>query len=223
MNLGIAENPSQRRTRGRQTAGIREVSRMPKDGKNRRSGRDEARRNDLGGDEDYDWIKYLGEGRSSSSSSSAAPAQPAPRSPAQPPKRPVSRPALPAPPPQRARPDREAGRGRASEPVGLQEQPTGYDVRQPGQRDARPATGPVTGRAVKVRPGRANDLLFNPHADDYLQPLNPPAGDSQRRASPSPQDWQRQREHEDRPAPRRGERHPDRRLDTAEYVRPLYS
>ena len=37
---------------------------MPKDGKNRRSGRDEARGNDLagalGGDEDYDWIKYLG-------------------------------------------------------------------------------------------------------------------------------------------------------------------
>jgi hypothetical protein len=73
-----------------------------------------------------------------------------------------------------------------------------------------------------VRPGRASDLLFNPHADDYLQPLYPPADDSQRRAGPSPQDWQRQREHEDRPAPRRGERLPDRRLDTAEYARPLY-
>src|SRR5262249_57437244 len=99
MNLGIAENPSQRRTRGRQTAGIREVSRMPKDGKNRRSGRDEARRNDLGGDENYDWIKYLGEGRSSPSSSSATPAQPSPRSPTQPPKRPASRPPQPSPPP----------------------------------------------------------------------------------------------------------------------------
>src|SRR5258707_8787600 len=94
MNLGIAENPSQRRTRGRQTAGIREVGRMPKDGKNRRSGRDEARGNDLagalGGDEDYDWIKYLGEGRSPSSSATSAPLPPA--SAAQPP------PASPPPP-----------------------------------------------------------------------------------------------------------------------------
>src|SRR5216683_1205933 len=119
MNLGIAENPSQRRTRGRQTAGIREVGRMPKDGKNRRSGRDEGRGNDLagalGGDEDYDWIKYLGEGRSPSSSATSAPpppvspAQPPPASPAQTVARPAAR---PEPLPQRVRgggPDRKAG------------------------------------------------------------------------------------------------------------------
>src|SRR5258708_40286422 len=94
MNLGIAENPSQRRTRGRHTAGIREVSRMPKDGKNRRSGRDEPRGNDLAGDEDYDWIRYLGEGRSSSSSAASA----------QPPAQTGMRPAAPpAPLPQRVR------------------------------------------------------------------------------------------------------------------------
>src|SRR5258708_14485945 len=96
MNLGIAENPSQRRTRGRHTAGIREVSRMPKDGKNRRSGRDEPRGNDLARDEDYYWIRYLGEGRPSSSS--AASAQP----PAQTVMRPAARPAsLPQPVPRR--------------------------------------------------------------------------------------------------------------------------
>src|SRR5262245_465837 len=104
MNLGIAENPSQRRTRGRQTAGIREVSRMPKDGKNRRSGRDDSRGNDLagglGGDEDYDWIKYLGEGRSPSSPATSAQSRPPSQAPA------AARPAVrPAPLPQRVRPD----------------------------------------------------------------------------------------------------------------------
>ncbi len=58
--------------RGRQTAGMLEVSRMPKKG--RRSGRDEPLGADpggLGGDEDYDWIRYLGEGSSSRSAASA--------------------------------------------------------------------------------------------------------------------------------------------------------
>ncbi len=47
---------------------------MPRGGKNRQSGPDEARGSDLAGglgDEDYDWIRYLGEGRSSSGASSS--------------------------------------------------------------------------------------------------------------------------------------------------------
>jgi hypothetical protein len=46
---------------------------MPKKGKDRRSARDDARdlAGGLGGDEDYDWIKSLGEGRSSASARSA--------------------------------------------------------------------------------------------------------------------------------------------------------
>src|SRR5262245_42348157 len=160
MNLGVAESPSQRRMRGRQTAGIREVSRMPKDGKNRRSGRDDPRGNDLvgglGSDEDYDWIKYLGDGRSQSSP--AASAQPAPQSPAQTATRPAAQSpmqptARPAPLPQRARPDPEAGRARQAEPSGREERRAGYDNRQTGRQDAPPASGPVAGRAVKVRPG----------------------------------------------------------------------
>src|SRR5260221_10965073 len=214
MNLGFAENPSQRRSRGRQTAGIREVGRMPKDGKNRRSGRDEARGNDLagalGGDEDYDWIKYLGEGRSPSSS--ATPAQPPPASPAQPPPasppQTVARPAArPEPLPQRVRgggPDRGGRRRRGPPPAGSEEQHTGYGARQSRQGDARPGSGPVTGRAVKVRPGRTTDLLFNPQAEDYSQPLYPATDDGQRRAIPPDQDWQRDWEPGDRPAPPRG-------------------
>src|SRR6266851_5744788 len=239
MNLGIAENPSQRRTRGRQTAGIREVGRMPKDGKNRRSGRDEGRGNDLagalGGDEDYDWIKYLGEGRSPSSSATSAqppptsPAQPPPTSPAQTVARPAAR---PEPLPQRVRgggPDRGGRRRRGPPPAGSEEQHTGYGARQSRQGDARPGSGPVTGRAVKVRPGRTTDLLFNPQAEDYSQPLYPATDDGQRRAIPPDQDWQRDWEPGDRPAPRRGEQLqprrellPPRRLDTAEYAQPLY-
>ena len=226
---------------------------MPKGGKNRRSDRDDARGNDLagglGGDEDYDWIKYLGEGRSPSSS--ATPAQPPPASPAQTVVRPAAR---PEPLPQRVRPDdapqrdaeppaggrfsgrrvgdglrrgggpdREAGRRRGPEAADWEEQHTGYRARQPRQGDARPASGPVAGRAVKVRPGRTTDLLFNPQAEDYSQPLYPAADDAQRRATPPQQDWQRDREPGDRPAPRRSEVLPHRRLDTAEYAKPLYT
>ncbi len=205
---------------------------MPKDGKNRRSGRDEARGNDLagalGGDEDYDWIKYLGEGRSPSSSAtsaqppSASPAQPPPRSPAQTVARPAAR---PEPLPQRVRgggPDRGGRSRRGPEPAGSEEQHTGYSARQSRQGEARPGSGPVTGRAVKVRPGRTTDLLFNPQAEDYSQPLYPATDDGQRRAIPPEQDWQRDWEPGDRPAPRRGELLPPRRLDTAEYAQPLY-
>jgi len=201
---------------------------MPKDGKNRRSGRDEARGDlagGLGGDEDYDWIRYLGEGRSSSSSASsgpsAPPAQPAPPSPAQTVARPAAR---SAPLPQRVRPERRVGRGRGAEPAraGWEEGHGGYDARQPRPGDARPASGPVTGRAVRVQPGRGTESLFNPRADDYSQPLYPPADDSQRRAMPSQGDRQRERQHGDRSASRRAERLPEGRLDTAEFKRPLY-
>src|SRR5260221_35714 len=192
MNLGFAENPSQRRSRGRQTAGIREVGRMPKDGKNRRSGRDEARGNDLagalGGDEDYDWIKYLGEGRSPSSSATSAqppptsPAQPPPTSPAQPPAaspaQTVARPAArPEPLPQRVRgggPDRGGRRRRGPPPAGSEEQHTGYGARQSRQGDARPGSGPVTGRAVKSGParGRPAQGVHGPRSG----PAHPPCG-----------------------------------------------
>src|SRR5260221_1728846 len=212
---------------------------MPKDGKNRRSGRDEARGNDLagalGGDEDYDWIKYLGEGRSPSSSATSAPlppaspAQPPPASPAQTVARPAAR---PEPLPQRVRgggPDRGGRRRRGPSPAGSEEQHTGYGARQSRQGDARPGSGPVTGRAVKVRPGRTTDLLFNPQAEDYSQPLYPATDDGRRRAIPPDQDWQRDWEPGDRPAPPRGELLPPRRellpprrLDTAEYAQPLY-
>src|SRR5258708_6917643 len=204
---------------------------MPKDGKNRRSGRDEARGNDLagalGGDEDYDWIKYLGEGRSPSSS--ATPAQPPPASPPQTVARPAAR---PEPLPQRVRgggPDRGGRRRRGPGPAGSEEQHTGYGARQSRQGDARPGSGPVTGRAVKVRPGRTTHLLFNPQAEDYSQPLYPATDDGQRRAIPPDQYWQPDREPGDRPAPPRGEQlqprrelPPPRRLDTAEYAQPPY-
>jgi hypothetical protein len=197
---------------------------MPKDGKNRRSGRDEARGNlagGLGGDEDYDWIRYLGDGRSSSPSASSGPsAPPAPPSPAQTVARPAAR---SAPLPQRVRPERRAGRGRGAEAAraGREEGRSEFEARQPRSGDARPAWGPVTGRGTRVQPGRGTELLFNPRADDYSQPLYPSADDSQRRAMPS-QDWQRERQQGDRPAPRRGERPPQGRLDTAEFKRPLY-
>src|SRR5258707_1088599 len=55
---------------------------MPKDGKNRRSGRDEARGNDLagalGGGGDYAWVKDLGGGRAPSSAAPAPPGGGAP-------------------------------------------------------------------------------------------------------------------------------------------------
>ncbi|HEX7996649.1 MAG TPA: hypothetical protein VF506_22250, partial [Streptosporangiaceae bacterium] len=73
---------------------------MPKKG--RRTERDEALGSDpggFGGDQDYDWIKYLGEGRSSAAPSS--PATPAPavalRTQARPVAAPPSRPVAPYP------------------------------------------------------------------------------------------------------------------------------
>ena len=91
---------------------------MPKRG--RRSDRDEALGADpggLGGDEDYDWIKYLGEGRSTASSSPASSAsastalQAPPRTIIAPPERPTARPERPT-----ARPERPVARPRRTGP-----------------------------------------------------------------------------------------------------------
>jgi hypothetical protein len=202
---------------------------MPKDGKNRRSGRDEPRGNDLAGDDDYDWIRYLGEGRSSSSSAVSA----------QPPAQTVMRPAArPAPLPQRvprgeaprsggepAGGGRRAGRGVLGRGAGPSSSGSG-----PAERDAVPRGRGPDREAGRGRGGElagSTDLLFNPHADEYAQPLYSAADDGQRPAMPPQQDWQQQGwqrdwPHEDRPTRPRGERLPQRRLDTAEYARPLY-
>jgi len=82
----------------------------------------------------------------------------------------------------------------------------GQPSRDPGD-ERRPGTRP--GRAVKVRPGSATDLLFNPAAEDYGQPLYAPS--------------------ENYGQPARGRQpddpftSPQGRLDTAEYAKPLYS
>src|SRR5258708_1162254 len=229
MNLGIAENPSQRRTRGRHTAGIREVSRMPKDGKNRRSGRDNPPPNHLAAPKNSTPIRYLGEGRSSSSSAVSA----------QPPAQTVMRPAArPAPLPQRVRRGdaprpsgepagggRRGGRGVLGRGAGPSSSGSG-----PAERDAVPrGRGPdrETGRGRGGELAGSTDLLFNSHADEYAQPLYPAADGGQRPAMPPQQDWQQQGwqrdwPHEDRPTRPRGERLPQRRPDTAGDARPLY-
>src|SRR5215472_9767266 len=267
--------PSQRRTSGQQTAGIREVSRMPKGGKNRQSGRDDPRGGNLAGglgDEDYEWIRYLGEGRSSSGASSSHPPSQSPvpavaaARPAPPPQRvkrggrpqpydspggngaPVGRDTSgqgfggrgslvgpddggwpgrdfgrrgpgPGPDDRRERPARDRRQGRRSRPGRAEhpswpEQQIGYADEQPLPAEPPPpGDGRVRrpagrGRAVKVRSGRTTDMLFNPAAEDYGQPLYPPA-DGQRPGGLQ-QDWQRP------------DWESERRLDTAEYARPLY-
>jgi hypothetical protein len=293
-----------------------EVSRMPKKG--RRTERDEALGSDpggFGGDQDYDWIKYLGEGRSSAAPSSPATAAPAVALRTQ--ARPVtvpSRPVVPYRPDERdpdplsgsdtdprvgtgversgrrhrsgpvtgtdpyadvyASPDRgqsgrlasrdagpaaagpdwtdsripstEAGRsrrlgrrdradgtgrgtstdinsmpsrGEGTGPIrqagrrGLADRDSGSDQRgasangQPSRDEGRPVTRP--GRAVKVRPGNATDLLFNPAAEAYDQPLYSPSENS----GQSPRGRQ----------PDAPFSSPQGRLDTAEYAKPLYS
>ncbi len=260
---------------------------MPKKG--RRTERDDALGADpggFGGDQDYDWIKYLGEGRSPAASSSPSTssgvvalrteAPPAALPPARPvaPSRPYERDpgllsggdtdprggapverggraqrqgrrALAGPAPDGARigggatreiarsaapaddwpvrgdrgsngdgtgPMRSAGRGRraAADRSGGADQRGGTSTGQTSREDTggRRTQGTRQGRAVKVRPGSATDLLFNPAADEYGQPLYAP-----------PQDPGR---------PRGGSRaddpftSPHGRLDTSEYARPLY-
>ena len=83
------------------------------------------------------------------------------------------------------------------------------------------STGPR--RAVKVRQGRATDLLFNPAAEDYGQPLYPPGedpGQSYQAAGPNAAPAS-----PPRPGRPPGDplTSPQRRLDTAEFAQPLYS
>src|SRR5579859_1436022 len=86
---------------------------VPKLGRDRKSARDDARERDsfggLGRDQDYDWIKYLGEGRTASPAGPAVapPVEPEARRPARParppaePVRPSAEPARPSSPPSR--------------------------------------------------------------------------------------------------------------------------
>src|SRR5712692_6637264 len=283
--LRAAQQRSMRSADGRD----REVGRMPKLGRDRRSARDDARgTNSLGGlgtDEDYDWIKYLGEGRTSSAAPGAGqPAvQPvagrAPQSSARPATLP-GRPREGDDTPRGRRPDRtDGGAGRAARSPRLGPGPTEYDTGPttlppsgsggrraargptryegagqpppPGGYDAGPATlppagygvgrmppppagsdgsrslppppagsdgGPAAGRSdrysrparpsrpiagpavrltagrpVDLASGRETDMLFNPAAEEYGQPLyaEPDPRPSRRRARP------------DRPEPQR--------------------
>jgi hypothetical protein len=104
---------------------------------------------------------------------------------------------------------RRAGRASADPRSGL-DQRGGDRNGQPSRDTAGERRSPGTrpGRAVKVQPGSATDLLFNPAAEDYGEPLYRQSGDYGQ--------------------PRRG-RQPDdpytpgqRKLDTAEYAKPLY-
>jgi hypothetical protein len=199
---------------------------MPRGGKNRQSRRDDAPGSRPGGgltgDEDYDWIRYLGEGRSSSGPSPSGPSP----SGGSPPQAPSQLPAR----------DRREGRrshpGRAEHPS-WPEQQIGYADQQrlaaesplPGPPPGDGRTGPMTrpGRAVKVRHGRTTDLLFNPDAEEYGQPLYPPAN-GERPGWPQQdrpqQDWPQQDWHQE--DWQRGDWERRRGLDTAEYARPLY-
>ena len=116
---------------------------------------------------------------------------------------------------------RPVGRSGRAEPGSAPDQRRG---RGPGQlsRDAgdeRRPPGTKPGRAVKVRPGSATDLLFNPAAEDYDQPLYAPPGDDGQPLYAPPGNYGQARsgrQPDDRFTS------PQRRLDTAEYAAPLY-
>ena len=120
---------------------------------------------------------------------------------------------------------RPAGRSSRTEPGG------GSDTRG-RSGSAQPSGGPVverrpggTGprRAVKVRQGQATDLLFNPAAEDYGQPLYPPAADPAQSYPAAGADGTLTSP--PRPGRQAGDQFtsPQRRLDTAEFAQPLYS
>jgi hypothetical protein len=121
-------------------------------------------------------------------------------------------------------PMRQASGGARTEPGGGADERGGYGHgrRSRDPADDRGPTGTGSRRAVKVRPGRATDLLFNPAAEDYSQPLYPPGDDHGLAYPPAAP--------ASKPAspPRPGRRpdepftSPQRRLDTAEYAQPLY-
>ncbi len=124
---------------------------MPKNGRDRRSARDEARGQDQGGglgsDEDYDWIRYLGEGRAPSGSSAAAPS--AVPSAARPAAQPTARPAI---------------------------QPAARPAIQPS---ARPATLPARSRqdAAPVRNRRPGRAVARTDSPARPGPAAPPSGE----------------------------------------------
>jgi hypothetical protein len=100
------------------------------------------------------------------------------------------------------------------EPEPHEQPPAARSGRRAGGGPGQPARGPsVTGpqgpgRAVKVRQGKTTDLLFNPAAEDYGQPLYPSGDDLGLR----PPDRRQQD----------GFTSQRRSMDTAEYAEPLY-
>src|SRR5215472_18770800 len=149
----------------------REVRRMPKMGKDRKSGREDARApgdaGGLGGDEDYDWIKYLGEGRTSSASSpgpSAPSVQPASRGAAQTAARPATLPT-------RSRADSGFARGRRPERNQARTEQAGRTP-PPAGSEADPVTLPPAaygrGRSTRPPPGYGDGPSTRPPADDRV-------------------------------------------------------
>jgi len=147
---------------------------MPKNGRDRRSARDEARGQDQGGglgsDEDYDWIRYLGEGRAPSGSSAAAPS--AVPSAARPAAQPTARPAIqPA-----ARPAIQPSARPATLPARSRQDATPVRNRRPGRAAARTDSPARPGPAAPPS-GEYADWPPTPsvgYAADW--PGTPPAG-----------------------------------------------
>jgi hypothetical protein len=146
---------------------------MPRLGRDRGSARDDAREQDgvrgLGGDEDYEWIRYLGEGRTPSSAA-PAPARPA----AEPMPRRPARPAL-VPPPPPPPPSSDNGRVRRIA--------ASYDDPAP-----LPPSRPARGRAISPSGGSGGGRTAFPD-DDYDTGPNtlPPSGyGDARRPAPGP-------------------------------------
>ncbi len=151
---------------------------MPKSGKDRRSARDQVRAPDQGGglgsDEDYDWIRYLGEGRASSSSAVLPLVQPAARPVTQAAARPATLPARSrqdAAPVRERRPGRSAARTESAARAnrsGLP--PAGYAAEREPPSPADRAPLPRADRAPLPRA----DRVPLPPADRPSRPSRPP-------------------------------------------------
>jgi hypothetical protein len=147
-------------------------------------------------DEDYDWIKYLGEGRSGSPGGQASGGRGS---------EPVVRP---------------AGRLRRNRPVNTPEPRTGGNRAEPVGRQA-PARD-VGGWPASGRGDRRGDVVppvtpVRRSAGDYSRPLYDGLGRDQAIPTTMPPPAQRVTRQPPPPAPG-----VDRRLDTSEYARPLY-
>ncbi len=150
---------------------------MPKSGKDRRSARDQVRAPDQGGglgsDEDYDWIRYLGEGRASSSAVLPL-VQPAARPVTQAAARPATLPARSrqdAAPVRERRPGRSAARTESAARAnrsGLP--PAGYAAEREPPSPADRAPLPRADRAPLPRA----DRVPLPPADRPSRPSRPP-------------------------------------------------